>query len=328
MIRFSYKTIPTHDLYFRHPLRDLITEGRLEGRRPIRRIGDNCFEAKGRLVILRYLSDRDARLIASRQWQRCYYVIDDDFAALDQDRSIPEDYRQRMLRFREIMLPEILRHADTIVAPNPRLFSFYPDKRHLLLDPCAVSICKDFSHFREDEPLRILFPGTRSHLNDLAFLSECLAQICWEQPQLQLDTFMGHHAPAALRGLPNVLHHKAKGWQVYRKFMARQRYHLCLVPMLDTHFNQARSINKILDSAAFGAAALFSPVGPVADALGPLSKLAVIDNEAELWDAKIRDILSDRQALRPIAEALASLAHTIGDPAHVRRFWHHHLQLD
>lgn len=329
MIRLGYKTLPTHDLYFRAPLRDLISEGIFEPKsRPIRRLGDNAFLAGDDLVLIRYLSGRDRNKLRKTSWNRCFYVIDDDFACLEDDQSLPEDYRQRLLAFKQATLPEILDLADVVVAPNRRIFDAYPGKKHLLLHPACGELCQDFSHFADQGPVRILFPGTRSHLADLDFIAEILRTLCEEfSEKIQCHTFLGKDAPGKLRGMKNIIHRKACSWPRYQKIMASECYHICLSPTLDTAFNQARSINKLFDCAAFGAAGLYSSGGPMGEVIEHGYSGLLVGNDPNQWDARLRLLIEDQGQAQNLATQGVELAERVGNPDLVRGFWQEHLRL-
>lgn len=322
MLSFKYKNTPTLDIYFREPLKNLIFErGMWPSSYPIRRLGPNSFIANNRLVIIRYITGKELRKLKSLHWERCYYLIDDDFNIITNDKSIPADYRQRLLRFSNEMLPEILYMADTIIAPNPLIHRAYTGKKHLLLNPAYNSLCQDFSHFEQKSTVDILFSGTRSHLNDLLFVSDVMVDICRRYHNVRFTTFMGEYAPDSLKGIENIINRKARSWEKFRTNMQNERYHICLAPYQDTPFNNARSINKILDHAAFGAAGVYSARPPLSECIKHDRDGLLIDDRPKNWYGAIEGLVTDMKVAKRLAESGCSLAARLGKPSNVRDFW-------
>ncbi len=57
-------------------------------------------------------------------------------------------------------------------------------------------------------------------------------------------------------------------WWLYRRALARMRFHLAIYPLGDTPFNRARSASKLYEHALVGAASLMSPIPALRDAAG------------------------------------------------------------
>lgn len=322
MFSFGHKNIPTTDLYFREPLKQLISENVLQAsRRPIRRLGPYSFFANGRVVIIRYLTRREHRKIQALKPARCYYLVDDDFAAAARDATLPRDYRDRLARFVREQLPAIVSLADTIVAPNRMIHRAYRDKTFLLLNPSYSALCPDFSHFERAATITILFSGTRSHLADLQAISGVMADICRRHRNVRFTTFMGNHAPENLPQAGNIRHLRAQSWPAYLRILKRERFHIVLAPCRDTPFNRARSINKIHDCGAFGAAGLYSHRPPISGVIADGQDGLLLDDRPESWHDAVEGLVGDIQAARPLAEAGRDLAARLGDRDIVRGFW-------
>jgi len=322
MFSIFHKNIPTLDIYFRAPLKALIAEGPfLFSKQPIKRLGPNSFFANGQVVIIRYITTPELNKIRALKPKRCFYLIDDDLEALASDTSLPEDYRKRLMQFASQHLPEILALADTVIAPNEQIFKAYPGKTHLLLNPSYSALCQDFSHFDDTSTINILFSGTRSHLNDLLLISDTMVDICRQHPHVRFTTFMGGHAPDNLKGFENIEHRKAKSWDSFKHVLCNERFHIALAPYQDTKFNSARSINKLLDHAALGAAGLYSNRLPFLDIIKHGKNGLLINDNHQDWHNAIESLISDIKTSRHLAENGALLAAKLGDLEHVRSFW-------
>lgn len=71
-------------------------------------------------------------------------------------------------------------------------------------------------------------------------------------------TFWNGHTPRCLRNLPNAIHLPMMEWEQLSGLVAENRFHAAIAPALDTPFNRARSISKLHDHAAYGAAGIYT----------------------------------------------------------------------
>lgn len=322
MISLYKYNIPTVDIYFNEPLKAYISEWTTRSsKRPIHRLGPYSYYANNKVVIIRYVTDKELRKIHSLQPKQCYYFIDDNLFATAEDLTLPDDYRARLATFTKRQLPKILTLADTVVTPNPVINNSYSDKRKLLLHPAYTHICRDFSHFENTKSLNILFCGTRSHLNDLLFIKDVMIDICQRYNHVKFITYLGHHVPADLSRQPNTIHHSSMTWPRFKRLFGVDRYHIGIAPYTKTAFNCARSTNKILDHAAFGAAGIYTDQPPNNNSIIHRQNGLLVGEKAEDWYEAIEGLIKDVPLTCQLARAGASLAADIGDPKVVRDFW-------
>lgn len=326
MFPIRHKNNPTIDIYFRAPLRSFISEGLIANSRlPIRRIGPNCFLANNKVVVIRYVTETELKKIQHLKPERLFYVVDDDFHGLTEDNSLPSDYRKKLAEFASQMLPTLLKQTDTVVSPNLHILDSYQTSQTLFLGPSYTFVCDDFSHFDNPSIIKILFGGSRSHLADLETISNMLADLCRQNPQVELTTFLGKNAPDNLRGIKNIVHRAARPWSQHKKIMAAERFHIGLSPYNDTRFNRCRSVNKILDHAAFGVAGLYSDLPPVSKSIQHGKNGLLLVNSPSVWKQEILKLTCNIEQSRQMAQAGAGLAREIGHPKQTRRFWAKHL---
>jgi len=320
-----FRSTPTVDLYFLHGLRHLVSIRHGGTRkRPIWRIGPNCFFCNGAAVIIRYARTQELRKLQALKPVRCAYVIDDDLAALDTDDSLPADYRQRLLDFRTRTWRQIVDMCDWVVAPNPRIFHAYPGKQQKLLHPAML--LPDTAHHRSKKPsarkgeIHLVFSGTRSHRTDLQAIAPALSTVLARHPRVSLTTFLGRHAPASLQG-PNIHHHKPLSWRSYQRMQQRSHFHVALMPMRNTAFNRARSMNKILDAAAFGSAGLYPDLPNFREYVTDGKEGFLLPAEESIWEQVLEQLLQEPHRLQELAAKNLALARRIGCVEKQRDWW-------
>lgn len=302
-------------------MRGLIANGRRPSpERPIARLGPHLYAGNGRALLVRYATRMELWQLARMRPSRCAWLIDDNLWALEEDPALPEVYRARLLRFRERVVPRILSLCDTVIAPSEEILRHFPRHRTALIHPACTHACDDLSHFDAPPMIEAVFAGTRSHLPDLMAIADALRALVEEQPQLRLVTFLGRHAPMALHGHERIIHLPPMSWAEYRKVMRTRRFHLGIAVFRNTPFNRSRSVNKILDHAAFGAAGVYADAPPFSRVITHGKNGLLAGTEADIG-ATLRDLLCDIDMLRRVAEGGVALARELGDPERNRAFW-------
>lgn len=249
---------------------------------------------------------------------------DDDLESIIHDPYINMEYRKRTEKFIKGFYQDICRLATDIVSPSPTIMEQYGNFHAHFLGPSMLSEPEDMSHHDYDKQFRIVFLGTRSHLQDLNLITAELADFLKNRKySARLDTFLGKWAPPALKNLKNAHHYAPSGWMHFRRILASQRWHLALAPMRPTPTNRGRSWNKLLDHAAVGAATLHSAGAcPMLDlATGGGKHGLPVDSVPGRWREILEWLASDRAMTKRLAEAGLHRARKIGNPQDTRLFW-------
>jgi hypothetical protein len=316
--RKTASVLPTTEIYFTGPL-----GGALIARRHVKRIGQSAFVAGECGVIIRYASRHEIDNLKNCKLTRLCYLIDDNLFAAPADPFLPKDYRGKLTRFARETLPYILDIADEIVAPSKLILdaSAYSSHAKSLLDPAYVTLCPDLSHFESPPGIDCIMLGTRSHHADIVSIASAVTAALAEVPALTITTFLGHHAPAEFRGHPKITNRAPLPWPAFREILQNERYHIALAPALPTDFNRARSISRILDHAAFGAAGIYTDQPPFSQRIGNNEHGILLAAGSQSWSDALISLANDLPKAKALAAAGRNLAERLGDPERVRRFW-------
>ncbi len=322
------QAIPTLDYYFIKAMGLFIASGaNPEPSRPIVRLGPYTFVHLRRAVIFRYVTPNELDLIRASNPERVYYLIDDMLPLAHACRELPADYRERLVKFTREVLPLILDLNPTVVAPSDAILALFPHHAGERLDPAYLAVAPDRDHFADSGPLRLAFLGTRSHANGLDFLAPILEQVLTGDGDITLTVFFGRHLPTRIARLPGVENHAPLPWADYRTRMAPERFHVLLAPLLDTPFNRGRSLTKLMEAAAAGAALMASDRLPFSAAIKAGRDGLLLGDVAGDWVREIRRLAADREAARILAEGTTRLARRFGDPEKLDLFWRQRLGL-
>ncbi len=319
---------PSSSLYFADPLGDLIGGWIDVRRRPIRRLSRTVFVSGDMAVVIRYACKRDLALLERRKFSRVYLLVDDDFFALHENDGLPADYRERLVDYRDGLLQRLLKSVTHVVAPSERILSCYSKKQALLLDPAQCHPDGGLGHHRKAKGLDIVFAATRSHLYDLDLIADPVAEFLKARPDARLTTFLNGHAPKVLKRLPNTIHLPMLGWGRYRAFVAENRFHVAIAPALETDFNRARSLSKLHDHAAFGAAGIYSHQAPFSNIVSHGASGLLLPNDPAKWKDALFQLADQRSQAEGIAAEGQELSRRVGDRRRVRQFWLKELQLN
>jgi len=319
----------TVDFYFLNALGDLVGDGECSDK-PVRRLGPHTFAARDRLIVIRYVSAAEIAIIRARRWDRTYYVIDDALHDADRSVDLPLAYRRRLRTFLRDGLPAILELNPHVIAPSAHIFAAYPGLTTRLIDPCLRhprDPDTDLDHHDAHQTLRLCFLGTRSHGASLDLLRSIAHALPAIAPEARLTMFFGDGLPRSMRRLASIDNRPPLSWPAFKRFVAQQRFHVCLAPLMPTPFNRGRSITKVLDGASVGAATLFSKRAPFDSVVSDGNDGFLLDDAPESWIAKIATLAQDRDRCRAIALGGMQLANAKGDRERLRRFWLSELDL-
>ncbi len=306
----------------------LVSSGAVpEQARPIVRLGPHTFVHARRVVIVRYVTPAELGHVRAARPERVYYLVDDMLPIASACEELPADYRRRLARFARDLLPHIMDLAPTVVAPSDAILALFPTQPGERLDPALLGLAPDLQHFAAPGPLRLAFLGTRSHANGLDFLAPVLEQVLSDSRDITLTVSFGKHLPARVARLPGVENHAPLAWADYQARMAGERFHLLLAPLPDTPFNRGRSLTKLMEAAAAGAALLASARLPFSGAIEAGRDGLLLSDEPGEWMREIRRLAADREVACRLAEGSARLAHRIGDPERLALFWRERLGL-
>lgn len=319
---FRTREFPTSAIYFSASMADLIGAPGQESR-PIWRLSPNVFHIRGDrdyVLVIRNWDRAARRRLARLPKAELRYLLDDDIWAGAEDALLPTPYRRRLAAMADGPVRELLQTSGKVYVSSSRIAGRMSGKETTHVRPALVEPIAALDHHGKPGPTRMIFAGTASHLPDLAAIATDLAAALRRDRTLELHTFLGGKAPKELM-LPNAFHRPAISWAGYREAMRRERFHVALGPCLPTAFNDARSPNKILEYASFGAAPIFGRDYPYLGEIEARESALVCPMQAGAWIEAVERLAADGSRTAWLAEKNADLALSIGAPSQQRAFW-------
>lgn len=316
--------LPTTDIYFAHACRDWI--GRWWAPGPIRALGPNCFVAGETLVLIR--RDEDALMRRALDWPgRLVYLIDDDIAGAAQSPNLPADYRSRLAAFDRQFHRRLLERADILLVSSQPLAALFGSDLAItaqirLIFPYWPLDFADERHFAaldHGAALRIVHLGSGSHAGAFAALAPALAEVLGGPAEVRLICFGRQLPPGLPERHPRIERLPPMRWPAYRRWLARQRFHLALYPLEPVRFDAARSPNKMVEHAVVGAVGMYPQDWPTAQLAGGGCLTAPADPAD--WGHVLKQTVAERASLAALARQARRSMTVHHDRAAQRALW-------
>lgn len=310
------RRLPSTDLFFRHACSDWLSRWWRKG--PVSAVGANCFTCGRTMLLIR--QDDDAVMRRALDWpHRLVYLVDDDIAGAASSPGLPAAYRRRLCQFDRAFHQSLLHRADVIVVPSPVLaetLSLHGTVE--LIDPFWSIPPGATDHFGSG-PLRIAHLGSGSHGGGLAPIAPALRRLAETTREIEITCIGRAGDHPALEGHPRIRRIAPMRWPRYRRWLARQRFHLALYPLAQTRFDRARSANKLLEHAIVGAAGLYPQAWAMADRLGDAALRAPDDPHA--WEDMISSVVADPKRLEKAARSAQRALQPLFSPRTQQKNW-------
>lgn len=322
ILRTHRSESPSSYIYFSGPLADLIGLPGTQSK-PIWRLEPNVFHVREPApiyLIFRSCSYEFLKAIRNEKPGEIVFFIDDNIWEIGEESYLPADYRKRLLKYKSDIFQPLCELADIIISPSAKILEHYTEKSSIQIEPALIGDVSTLEHFdTANEPIELVFCGTRSHLVDLDMIAPDLRRLLDDFPNLRLTTFLGRHVPRLLQH-PQSTRLQPMTWTAYRQFQRENNFHISVSPAIDTAFNQSRSISRMMDNAYFGAAGLFTDQNPFSQVIDHGRNGLLVDSSNGNWYEAVSQLIDNPKELVGLAYNGQITARKIGDRSVRRRF--------
>lgn len=306
---------PTADLYFRNACGDFLNG-------PVRQLAPTVFTSDTACLVMRHAMR--AGVLPRRK--RLIYMIDDDVDAGTRDDSLPFLYRQKLRMVEQPAERRLSRSAGVAVVASAALAQLYePLMETHQLRPYWSEAFASLDHFdgleEPDATIDLAYLGSVVHKTDLEFLLPVLGCLLARHQNLRVFIPERHNLPMPFAQHPRVKRIPGLGWGAYRAGLAQRRFHIALYPLMDTPFNRARSMNKLIEHAVVGAAPIYS--ADWAETTRVMHGISAIrlPNVLHAWAEAASALIRAPHRARELAYGAQRLAAKLNDPRPQRLLW-------
>jgi len=246
--------------------------------------------------------------------------VDDAVMQVPKTNPLYEHFQAKQHDFEEYF-----RHADLITVSTPYLKELYSHyNRNVVVLPNCIDTkiwkCVPPVPTEARQPLKILFSGTPSHVEDFTVLDGAMRRILEEFPNEVELIIWGNMIPGfsghpRVRLIENYVEHYAN----YAESLNNLKADIGIVPLKENVFNSAKSVIKWLEYSACGIAGIFSNVGEYRSVVCHGKTGLIVENSEADWYAAIRGLIVNRELRSSIARNAYSAViarHTVAHNAY------------
>lgn len=255
-------------------------------------------------AIIAYCREQDIRLV---------YEIDDDLFAIRSKRELKRSYSQAGQDAAKLVIEK----ADRIITSSQPLqeqlrainpcVSYLPNylDEILWLKKEGDKFIKPSSH-RNDNCVRILYMGTRTHAEDLKIIEKAYKKIKENYGKTVALEMVGG-LPYGMKTFAEVIPVEGinPGTDDYHSFVSwirkENRWDFGIIPLASTDFNRKKSYIKFLDYSALGLASVCSDIEPYRGVVENGRNGLLVSNDTEAWYKAIKGLIEDRDFCSSLA---------------------------
>lgn len=328
---------PTDELYVLAPLQAWVDQGSvrltvvdLDGQVFDEEQADALLQRGTVVIVSRYVSDEWIRALTRRKplLGPVFYLMDDDVAAAEDTRWLPANYRERMANVAHGEFQTMVNLCDRFIVTSEFLARRFRSVKTDLLEPPYLPSPRSMEHFERSQEFVIAYHGTLAHRDDVAAIAPALRHVHDRLPSVKIQIVMGKQVPAFLKRLPRVEVVPAMPWQAYKAFAETSRAHVALAPVLRTPYNLGKSVIKIHDIAALGAAGVYSKGEPYTKYVRSGVDGLLLENDPLMWQKALHWLATNPQSTKQMAIAGQELAARVGALRRAQQYWAAQLRLD
>jgi hypothetical protein len=291
------KINPTTDLYFANACMPWISKTD-----KIIHEGPNSFSNEKAIIIFRQESKSTIRRLLKKRNKIIYYVIDDNLWDIENDQSIPNKYKNKLIKLRDGQHADIIKIAETVIVPSEIIESKYRERGYntVRLNPYwseDIPNSWNFVEHNNHSPLKIGYLGTASHVDDRRFVIQVYQGLLESRANVELTIIGSDGIDKKLLNEKKIKIQKYEQWNSYRNLIQNLKFDILLYPIFPSKFNDARSMSKIVEHALCGGLGVYSDSWEHADTVSSNRIGFTWKNDANLWIDRLT-LLSRKRNLR------------------------------
>jgi len=274
------------------------------------------------VVVTRYIDKAwlEVLLKTRNKIRSITYLMDDDVLAAYQTLNLPEGYRTRMKSTALQDWSVMSFVCDNYINTSKKLSEKYAGNKSTLMHP---------TFFETNERLKaeiksgitVSYHATGGHKNDIDFIAEIICKLLEKHRQVQFRIVLGGYCPEKLIGNPQIQVFKNMTWPEYQEFVRLERSDIGLAPLLQTPYNEAKSVVKLIDIAKLGAVGLFSDSVSYRDYIDSGDNGFILPNEPTAWFKVLDFLIENPDFLQTMKVNSVSHARSLLHPEKNKEKW-------
>lgn len=290
----SHGRLPTTDIYLAERLASLPGLSTIYVDTLSQRPGSHEFDQGDFVIIVRHAPLPWLKVLAANRARLAGVVLllDDDSPAVLESSELPLMYALKTA-LRYVRGQRLLaRLCSEVWVSTPYLQSKYAHANPRLLSPLYLAAPSP----NLKQVVTYFYHGTASHRLEHAFLVNVVSKVQARIAHAHFEVMGTSRTKRLFKGIPRVRVLHPMAWPDFLAYTAGVRHAVGLAPMLDSHFNQARSHVKLYDITRCGAAGIYSDVPVYRDNVQDGVSGILCPNDENAWVEAICRLLTDEPA--------------------------------
>lgn len=252
------------------------------------------------LVFVRYISKPWMKWVKHYRANisQLIYFMDDDLFDLKAFSGLPWRYRYKLASMAFSRRNWLLLQGATLWVSTPYLFNKYLGWQPQLVRP-RLPVTRE-------PQLTLFYHGSSSHRAEIAWLYPVIAEVLQLVPNISFEIIGSSDVNQLYRKLPRVHVLHPMSWPAYQALLARGQRHIGLAPLLDSHFNQARSYTKFFDITQAGAVGVYTSGAIYDEVVVSGEHGLLLPNTPQLWVDAIVGLAQQPQQLARLQQGALS----------------------
>lgn len=262
------------------------------------------------LVIIRFIAPRWQQEIEKNidKISQIVYFMDDDLFDPSALKSLPKEYRTKIIRRSAAQHRWITEYCDDIWVSTP-----YLARKYAHLNPDIVAAKPSPLLLGAHQPVKIAYHGSSSHRDEKYWLRHIIEGVLALCPQASFEIFGEHEIYKLYRDLPRVSVLHPMTWQNYLAYTKTHRLDIGLAPLLDSDFNLARGPVKFYDFVRMGAVGVYSNRSPYSDFIEQNVNGVLLENDQQKWIKALSVLINTETKRSELARNAKKHAYSLAD---------------
>jgi len=239
------------------------------------------------VIFVRYIPWQWKKLLAQHSAKEVYLFIDDDLLDFRAWAGLPVHYQWKLFRLSYIHQRWLKSIGGKLLVSNPYLQQKYAQWGAIGIEPKPVASTE------KDTQITVFYHGSGSHKADIQWLYPVIESVITSNESVCFQIIGDASVNKQFRCLErvNVLH--PMPWVTYRQFLKSGRFDIGLAPLLDSHFNRARSYTKFFDITMAGAVGIYTQNSVYQDIVQHQVNGLLLPMDQQVWAAELSALVSD-----------------------------------
>jgi hypothetical protein len=177
-----------------------------------------------------------------------------------------------------------MHHKARIWVSTPYLYEKYAAQDAKLVPPSPIA---------SQQARTFFYHGSAAHDAEIRWLRPVVETVLKRDEGANFEIIGGKDVVRLYRGLSRVTVVHPMKWPAFQKFHTSSGRAVGLAPVLDTHFNKARSYTKFFDITRSGAAGIYTRESAFGSAISHGVDGFLQKNDQEEWAGTILALLND-----------------------------------